>query len=118
MPINPTVEKWGSGDMSWLDSRRGVDTARTVTLDASKFTGDADGTVLAGTPVTLAADGRVAPYAGEALAGFILADVNVKHGDESVALLDHGRINVKRLPVEFTVPAAAGAFVFNQEVGE
>lgn len=118
MSINPSVEKWGSGDLSWLDSRRGVDTARTVTLDAAKFTGDADGTVPAGTPVTLTTEGRVAPYAGEALAGFILRDVNVKHGDESVALLDHGRINVKRLPVAFTVPASAGAFIFNEEVGE
>ena len=112
MDLTITSEKYGGSDMSWLGSRRGVGTARSITLDKSKFTGLTDSIVKAGTPVELASDGKAVPFASGKLEGFILADVSVAKADQTVALLDHGRINTQHLPVAFTVPETATNFVF------
>jgi hypothetical protein len=104
-------KSYGGVDHSWLGSRRGVDTARTVTLSAAAFT---DKAVKSGQP--LAKNGDVfEPYtaaAGQTLAGFLLEPVDVSRGDAAGPLLDTGRIITANLPVAFTPPAAAGGFVF------
>lgn len=97
----------------WLGSTHGVDAARPVTLKASSFT---DKLVPSGQPLALDAEGFGVPFAeGATLAGFLLDGLNVTDGDASGALLDHGRIRVENLPVPFTAPADAGAFVFVKE---
>lgn len=103
---------YGGSKLSWLGSREGVATARTGTLTG--FTG----TVVSGTPVAEVGGFYVAYDAAgddgtEALAGFILSDVTVRDGrDTVVAILDRGRIRADRLPVEFTAPAESGRFTF------
>lgn len=109
MSLSLTRESHGGGDNSWLGSRRGVATARTVTLDASAFTGPV---VKSGTPVAIT-DGLAVPFTtGGTLAGFIVGDQSVAGGDSTAPLLDHGRVIVAKLPVAFTAPATAGQFVF------
>lgn len=101
-----------SPDLSWLGSRHGVANARPVTLKASAF---ADKDVKSGQPLADSGDGFHVPFTGgdgEKFAGFCLDAVSVKNGDAAVALLDHGRVIVENLPVEFTAPANAGQFVF------
>lgn len=115
MPIALRREAFGEPDLSWLGSRRGVDTARTITLDHSKFPAAVDGIVPAGTPVEAAGNGLYQPFGSGTLAGFTLNSVRVSLGDESVALLDHGRVKTDKLPVEFTPPADPGQFVFVKE---
>lgn len=113
MALRVTSEGYSGGDLSWLGSRHGVATARTGTLKASAFT---DEIVRSGTPVTQGEDGLYVPYAGGpevAPTGFVINDVIVDGADEPVAILDHGRIVVDKLPVEgFTLPTAPGAFTY------
>lgn len=118
MDLKMTKESYGGSKLSWLGSRRGVDTARTVTIDRSKL---ADAVVVAGvlpagTPLAVAG-AKVAPYTGaeeEVFAGFLLTDQAVKAGGGDIVapLLDHGRVIVAKLPVAFTAPDNATSFVF------
>lgn len=112
MSLNITSQKYGGGDLSWLDSRHGVTNARTITLDAAQFADATDGIVKAGTPVEAGDGGLYKPFTSGTLAGFTLNDVSIKDGDETVAMLDHGRINVDKLPVEDFTPPAQSAFIF------
>ncbi|WP_054953085.1 hypothetical protein [Flaviflexus massiliensis] len=112
MALGVTSETVAGGNLSWLGSRHGVANARTGTLKTSAFT---DKHVPSGTPVSVDTDGLYVPYTDGALTGFVINDSNVEGGDEPVAILDHGRIRVANLPVEFTVPANAGAFIFVEE---
>lgn len=108
-----TVETYGSGDMSWLGSTHGIGNARTVLVDPKNFTKAThypNGYIRSGQPVTLDTNGIAAPYTGaegETFDGFILTD-QVTDGEVTFAapLLDHGRVRVTRLPVDFTAPAA------------
>lgn len=113
MDLSITSEKIGGENLAWLDSREGVSTARTITLDHEKFSSAPDGIVKAGTPVQLDEGGKYKPYADD-LAGFTLRDVRVSTGDAVVALLDRGRINVDQLPVAgaFAIPANGTRFEF------
>lgn len=106
-----TVEHYGSGDMSWLGSAHGLGNARTVLVDASKFT-EADhypnGHIRSGQPITVDESGIAGPYTGaegQTFDGFILTD-QATDGKLTFAapLLDHGRVKVDRLPVSFTKP--------------
>lgn len=112
MALGVTTETGAGGNLSWLGSRHGVANARTGTLKASAFT---EKFVKSGTPVAVDAEGLYVPYTaaeGQAIAGFIINDANVAAGDEPVAILDHGRVIVAKLPVDFTVPDAPGAFIY------
>lgn len=104
-----TVERYGNGDQSWLGSTHGIGNARTVSLDPSKFTKAdhfPDGYLPAGTPLTVTED-VAGPYGEDAqLSGFLLTD-QVTDGEATIAvpLIDHGRVNVAKLPVSsFTKP--------------
>lgn len=100
-------------DDRWLGSRRGVGTARTVTLDTTGFPKATDGIVPGGTPVELKNGLAVAYGDGtNPLAGFTLDDASIRDGNAPVALLDHGRVLTQNLPVAFKVPSNAPSFVF------
>ncbi|WGW12745.1 hypothetical protein LWF01_02940 [Saxibacter everestensis] len=112
--LSISSETFGGAHDAWLGSRRGVSTARTVTLDATGFAGATDGVVKGGTPVAKSGEKYVAytAAAGQTLAGFVLNPTNVSRGDAVAPLIDHGRIITSRLPVAFAVPANPGAFIF------
>lgn len=101
------VQTFGD-DMTWLGSAHGLRNARTVTVDTTAFSAQAkNGVIPSGTPVTVA-KGVATPYAGSGkFSGFILTDQPVDAGKIGSPVLDHGRVNVGKLPVDFTVPAAA-----------
>ena len=100
-------------DLSWLDSRNGVDVATTLTLDAEAFS---NALVVSGTPVARKGDFAV-PYnpAGtdgtENLYGFVLYARDTSTGDEPAPVQRHGDIYVANLPVEFT-PVDHNHFTF------
>lgn len=120
MAIGPLTTARGGGDSSWLGSRHAVAEAHPGTLDATAFTGAdgvTDGVVPSGYPIARLA-GKCVPYdsagidGSEVLYGFSLDDRSVTNGDEPTAVIWHGRIKVANLPVTFTAPADAGAFVY------
>lgn len=119
------------GDQTWLGSTRGIDKNRTEKLDVTKFTIDPKlGYIPSGTPLAYSVDptngdhSLVVPYdkAGvgitSTLQGFLFTDQKVYAGQTesiNVPLVDHGRIIISRLPVNFEAPAADktnGNFVF------
>lgn len=134
MQLTPVVEHFGPGDQSWLGSRRGVDTAQTVTLDATAFASiisTYNGYIPSGVPLALnTSTKKHEPYlhtgsGGTAylavLDGFLVADVPVTiapgitpTGDIVAAMLDTGRILTNRLPIALGVaqPVDNGQFVY------
>lgn len=120
-------ESFGVDDLTWLGSRRGVDTARTATIDLSAWVTagkvQAGNFIRSGEPAKYATvDGKqkLVPYAGAGtLAGFILTPTHVdpKAGDADIVvpLLDFGRIIVANLPSGHQVganPTTSGQFVW------
>lgn len=104
-------ESYGVGSHAWMGSTHGTYNARTAKLSADNFNAGEhypDGFIRSGQPVTAGSDGALAPYTGSGLfEGFVLDDARIEDGETvNVALFDHGRVNVDRLPVSFTVPAA------------
>lgn len=100
-------------DLSWLDSRGGVDVATTLTLDAAAFS---NALVVSGTPVARKGD-KAVPYNPEGLDGtenlygFVLYARDTSTGDEPAAVQRHGDIYVANLPVDFT-PVDHNHFTF------
>lgn len=113
-----TTETFGSGDQSWLGSAHGISNARTEQLDISTFTAGThypDGYIRSGQPVAKVG-GVLVPYdategtvtGAGIIAGHVLFDAKVSGAsDFSVALLDHGRVIVAKVPGTFAKPAAA-----------
>jgi hypothetical protein len=112
-------ETIGSGDQSWLGSGHAIRNARTEAVNLSAFTHAThypNGYIPSGTPVAIVS-GLAVPYdvtAGTTtgagiLAGFILTDQAViGTGNFSVPVLDHGRVNVAKVPfASFVKPLAA-----------
>lgn len=117
-------ESFGAGDQSWLGSAHAIWNGRTEILDISAFTAGThypNGYIPSGSPVALVA-GVLVPYdktegvttAAGVLAGHILTDQPIPAGstaDFSVPVLDHGRVNVSKVPYNntftFAKPAAA-----------
>lgn len=94
-------ESGGYGDdLTWLDSKRGVDTARTGTVRAASLTGyEVGDKVPSGIAVSLNSDHsyNVATDVDQVV-GFLLTD-HIFYGDDlPVAIIDHGRIRAARLP--------------------
>lgn len=115
MDLTLTTESYGGSKLSWLGSRRGVDTARTVTILRSSVSG-LTGSIPAGTPLAKSGQ-KYVPYTGaegQVLAGFLLTDQGLKAGGGDIVapLLDTGRVIIAKLPVPFTAPADPGQFVF------
>lgn len=112
-------ETIGGGDQSWLGSSHGIHNARTETIDISAFTANThypNGYIPSGTPVAIVS-GLAVPYdvtAGTTtgagiLAGFVLTDQPVVGTiDFGVPVLDHGRVNVAKVPyASFAKPLTA-----------
>jgi hypothetical protein len=112
-------ETLGAGDQSWLGSAHGIRNARTETIDISAFTANThypNGYIPSGTPVAIVA-GLAVPYdvtvgtttGAGILAGFVLTDQPVVGTiDFGAPVLDHGRVNVAKVPfASFAKPIAA-----------
>lgn len=112
---NLLTETLGTGDQSWI-GESGPWKARSQSLTKSTFAaGDyPNGFLPSGTPVADNGDGTFGKYAGTGvLAGFVLTDTKVSTDPFiNVALYDRGRVNVDKLPVDFTAPADPGHFIF------
>ena len=117
-------ETLGVDDLTWLGSARGVDSARSATIDLSAWTSKvtAGNYIKSGEPAKFATvDGKqkLVPYAGSGtLAGFILTPTHVdprlpNTADIVVPLLDFGRIILANLPSTVASSATtSGSFVF------
>lgn len=118
-------ESFGVDDLTWLGSRRGVDTARSATIDLSAWVSASKvqpgNFIKSGEPAKWAdVDGKkkLVPYAGSGtLAGFILTPTHVgpKAGDADIVvpLLDFGRIILANLPSAVATSATtSGQFVW------
>lgn len=99
MNIVPKIEKFGSGNQSWLGSAHGTESAQTCTLDISKFTGFKD-YIPSGVPLKRADEGgKFEPVTQESdvLAGFLLTDQPMD-GDQVAPYVWHGLIRAGNLP--------------------
>lgn len=117
-------ETISAGDQSWLGSTHGIYNCRTVAPSSAEFTIAAfpTGTVPSGTRLAVV-DNLAVPFddaasdGSEILAGFLYSDQPVAVGvpaEGGWPLLDHGRINVPKLPGSFD-PAdveTTGQFIF------
>ena len=126
MQLRMRRDSIGVGDLTWLASKRGVDSARTVTLDVSAFrTADLitdSNYIKSGEPLKEATvDGtkKFVPYGGSGtLAGFLLTDQTVSPDLDDTAdvvapMLDFGRIRLSKLPSTVAANATtSGSFVF------
>lgn len=114
-------QTYGTGDMTWLASDRGLFSGRTELLDISTFTAGThypNGYIPSGTPVAKSG-GVLVPYTSAegtttgagVLAGHILTDQPVVGtNDFAVPVLDHGRVKTAKVPQgtdAFTAPVAA-----------
>ena len=111
---NMKTEFYGTGNQSWLGSTRGLESARTAVVKFAAFTKAThfpQGYIPSGMPLAKGADGTYGPYGAapyDTLAGFLATDLPVgTDPTKAAALLDFGRVVVAKLPVVFTVPAAA-----------
>lgn len=115
MAIGPKTTDRSGGNDSWLGSRHGVAEAHPGTLLATAFAsaaGVVNGVVPSGYPLVAAAGGTYGPYVqgtstGGQLVGFSIGDRSIADGDETTAVLWHGRIKLANLPITMTKPAAA-----------
>lgn len=102
------TESFGGTDQRWLGSREGTDTARTVTLDYTAWSGKVhNGRLKGGEAIAYnTATEKWVPYASAGadgtnkLTGFLLNDTPVvaDAGDIVAPMLDRGRIVLKYLP--------------------
>lgn len=132
-----TSETFGTGDQSWLGSTHALYNARSVAPDPALFPA-ADyaangGVVPSGTRLgEVTATGLVGPYDSAAtdgrnvLAGFLVTDQRAPASSTDKQggwpLLDHGRINVDRLPGQPSLASmrsanSTGKFVFIKSTG-
>jgi len=126
MDIQPiTTEETVTAERPWLLSLHGSETNKTVTLDLSAFTEDThwiEGTPLmpqrrlkSGIPLgRITASGLYGPYTTGAsngtqvFAGLLATETayNPTSTRVGAAMIVHGDVDVAKLPVAFTVPAA------------
>ena len=102
MQFNSTVEEFGYDNQSWLGSRRGTHTARTVTIDAATVA-QFEGFIPSGIPLKEDVGGKFAAVSApeDELAGFLLTAQPIRGAGDIIApLLDTGRVRVSRLPDE------------------
>lgn len=115
MAIGPKTTDRTGGNDSWLGSRHGVENAHPGTLLASAFEnaeGVVNGVVPSGYPLVSASGGTFGPFVegtstGGQLVGFSIGDRDITDGDDTTAVLWHGRIKLANLPITMTKPAAA-----------
>lgn len=122
--LSPSTESFGVGDQSWLGSRHGTETPKSVTFAPAAWSAKvADGRVKSGEPFALVS-GLAVPYdatdgsgSGPAatLAGFLFTDQSVTstRGNVTAPAIWHGRIILSKLPSTVTAAAkTSGLFVW------
>lgn len=127
MDIQPmTTTETVTADRRWLRNLHGSGMNTTITLDVSKFTSGThylpasaktpQAVFKSGLPLgKITASGLYAPYKSgasdgtEILAGLLATDTHFNPASTKVggALLVHGDVDLAKLPVALTVPAAA-----------
>jgi len=115
LTLGPT-EVYVADDTSWLASRHGVDSCRSITIDMSTLT-EADhypnGFIPSGMPLTAQENGLWGLWTtGDTLAGVLFARVKAPRNDGtnvSGALLEHGRVVGAKLPVPVDAAGQATA---------
>lgn len=118
MALGPFTTGRSGSNSSWMGSRHGVAEAAPGTLKASAFsgaTGVTNGIVPSGYPIMLDGAGLYIPFTGTdgTKLRFSIDDRDIRNGDETTAVLRHGVIAVSKLPIAFTPPTGASAFVFD-----
>lgn len=113
-------ESVGAGDQSWLGSRHGTETPKSVTLDPTAWTSKTTAGVIKSGEAFALVSGLAVPYnsAGSGgtnvLSGFILTDTAVVSGAGNVTFpgVWHGRIILSKLPSTVAADATTtGLFV-------
>lgn len=99
MQLNVRKEPAGVSNLGWLDSREGVDTAATCTLDPNAFSEFKDaGVIPSGTPLFKKGT-YFEPGTADNLTGFLLYDQAFDGKHVVIApYIDRGRVRVDRLP--------------------
>lgn len=118
--LNSVAESFGAGDQSWLGSRHGTETPKSVSFAPAAWAGKvSDGRIKSGEPFAVKA-GLAVPYDSEksdgteVLAGFIFTDqpVNAARGNVTAPAIWHGRIILSKLPSTVAADATtSGLFV-------
>jgi len=122
MDLGTRSRSWGVDDTSWLASRKGLDTCRSVTLDMSTFTKAdhyPDGFLPSGLPLApTGEDGLYGLASGSELDGYLRGVVHVP--DEvpdraGAALQWEGVVDYRFLPVKPTTAQIAAAVHIRHE---
>ena len=121
MQFNNDVEEYTTDNQTWLGSRHGTHTARTVTIDGTALSGF-EGFIPSGIPLKRGEDGKYSPVAAAAdeLAGFLLTPQKISGtGDVVAPMMERGRVRVTRLPEAAfdvtTLTAANPLFVLQED---
>lgn len=121
MQFSKSVEEYTTDNQTWLGSRHGTHTARTVTIKGSAL-GAFKGFVPSGIPLKRDGDGKYSPVsaASDVLAGFLLTAQKFDGvGDVVAPLIERGRVRVGRLPSQAfdvsTLTAVNPLFVLQED---
>ena len=122
--LTPSTESFGAGDQSWLGSRHGTETPKSVTFAPAAWSAKVvDGRVKSGEPFALVS-GLAVPYnaaddsgngPAATLAGFLFTDQSVvsARGNVTAPAIWHGRIILSKLPSTVAANAkTSGLFVW------
>lgn len=121
MDLQIQRKSWGQDDRSWLGSAHGTNATQTITLDVSSFNKEAhypEGWLKSGLPLAKSGNKHVLWTAEADLAGFLFAPVQAPEDPATPAagaILEHGRVNVDKLPVtvdEAGQSTASGRIIF------
>lgn len=121
MQFSKSVEEYTTDNQTWLGSRHGTHTARTVTIKGSALA-EFEGFVPSGIPLKRDEDGKYSPVAAadDVLAGFLLTSQKFDGvGDVVAPLIERGRVRVGRLPEQAfdvsTLTAVNPLFVLQED---
>lgn len=121
MDLGTRSQSWGVDDTSWLASRKGLDTCRSVTLDMSTFTKAdhyPDGFLPSGLPLTKRANGLYGLAVAGDLDGYLRGVVHVPDPvpDKAGAALQwEGVVDCRFLPVAVTAAQVTAAPAIRHE---
>jgi hypothetical protein len=118
MDLTLRTVSYGVDNLTWLGSREGTDTARSVTLKSTAVPRNADNMVPSGTPLKASSSGGTYELwtTGATLAGFLLTPQKVVDTAVNVVgpMIDRGRIVGANLPtaVDTAGRTSAPRFIF------
>lgn len=110
---SPVIESFSQEDQSWLGSAHGTSSARSITLDVSKFTANThypNGYFPSGIALgVVTATGKYGPYddtqtdGRQTLVGFLFTSVDAPTSTATpvmAAMIDHCRVIQAKLPIQ------------------